>query len=141
MSRISQCPLRRIAENELTQHLGGLGGLDDADLDDLATSLVRQWLTTDGHAGLITPTHQHWFQMVAHADGRLEVGLSTSEGNWAHILTRDWRVDEEDVPGLILRLNLCQSALFRNAAGLTIRLRVEPKTRAVRCEEHKEEAD
>jgi hypothetical protein len=57
------------------------------------------------------------------------------------ILTRDWHVAEEDIPGLLHRLNLCQSALFRNADGLTIRLRVEPRTRTVRCEEQKEEAE
>src|SRR5262249_11347382 len=91
MSRISPYPLRRIAENELTHHVGGV---DDADLDDLATSLVRQWLRNDGHAGLITPTHQHWSQMVARADGRLEVGRSTCAGTLNRILTRDWHVDE-----------------------------------------------
>jgi hypothetical protein len=137
MTRISQYPLRRIAENELMQ----LDDIDEADLDDLATSLVRQWLTNDGHAGLVTPAHQHWFRVAACADNRLEVGRNTCEGDWGRILTRDWHVGEEDVPGLLHMLNLCQSVVFRNAAGQTVRMRVEPRERTVRCEEQKEGAE
>jgi hypothetical protein len=78
----------------------------------LATSLVRQWLTNDGHAGLVTPTQQHWFQLVAEGD-YLEVRVSTAEGDWGRALSRHWGVDEAEVPGLLHRLNLCQSVLSR----------------------------
>jgi hypothetical protein len=43
MNPIRQLPLRKIAESELSKHLGDL---DVAVRDELATSLVRQWLTT-----------------------------------------------------------------------------------------------
>jgi hypothetical protein len=44
-------------------------------------------------------------------------------------------VDERDVSGRLHRLNLCQSAFCRTADGRAIELRVEPKERAVRCQE------
>ncbi len=134
MNPIKQFPLRKIAEKVLARHLGDL---DAAVRDDLATSLVRQWVTNDGHAGFVTPTRQFWFQMVTKGDG-VEVGFSPVEGNWGGVLTEEWHVAEEEVPALLHRLNLCQSVLCRTADGLTIRLRIEPKERAVRCEEQRE---
>jgi hypothetical protein len=44
-------------------------------------------------------------------------------------------VDEAEVPGLLHRLNLCQSVVCETADGRTVELRVEPKQRAVRCRE------
>jgi hypothetical protein len=54
---------------------------------------------------------------------------------------RDWHVDETAVPGLLHRLKLCQSALCRTAGGMTIRLRIEPRERTVRCEDQPAEAE
>jgi hypothetical protein len=76
--------------------------------------------------------------MVPKGDG-VEMGFSPAEGDWGRVLSTDWGVDEEEIPGLLHRLNLCQSVLCRNADGRTIRLRVEPKERTVRCEEAAEE--
>jgi hypothetical protein len=135
MSPIKQFPLRKIAESVLDSFLGGL---DAAVRDELATSLVRQWITNDGHAGFVTPTRHFWFRLVPKGDG-VEVGFSPAEGNWGRVLSADWGVDEEEIPGLLYRLNLCQSVLCRNADGRTIRLRVEPKEQTVRCEEAAEE--
>ena len=70
-------PLRRIAEAELSKQFLGLSA---AVRDQLATSLVRQWVTYDGHAGVVTPTQQVWLQLVAEGD-RLEVRVSTAEGD------------------------------------------------------------
>jgi hypothetical protein len=124
-------PLRRIAEGELAKQFRGLSA---SVLDELATSLVRQWLTNDGHAGIVTPTQQVWFQVVAEGD-HLEVGVSTAEGDWGRALSQHWRVDEAEVPALLHRLNLCQSAFCPTVGGRTIELRVEPRERAVRCRE------
>src|SRR5262245_12058523 len=77
-------PLRRIAEGELSKQFLGLSA---AVRDQLATSLVRQWLTNDGHAGVVTPTQQVWFQVVAEGD-LLEVKVSTAEGDWGRALSR-----------------------------------------------------
>jgi hypothetical protein len=75
-------PLRRIAERELANQFLGLSA---AVKDQLATSLARQWLGNDGHAGIVTPTQQVWFQLVAEGD-LLEVRVSTSEGGWGRAL-------------------------------------------------------
>ena len=136
MKPIKRYPLRKIAESELAAQFGHL---DDAIRNELATSLVRQWLTNDGHAGLVTPTCQCWFRLVTHEDGRLEVGVKKSEGRWGRALSQDWNVAEEEIPGLLHQLNLCQSVLCRNGAGQTIRLRIKPKERTVLCEEAEEE--
>ena len=48
-------PLRKIAEGELSKQFLGLG---PAVRDELATSLVRQWLGNDGHAGIVTPPNR-----------------------------------------------------------------------------------
>ena len=88
----------------------------------------------EGHAGLVTSTHQCWFRLVTTGDS-LEVVVSQAEGHWGRTLSRDWHVDDEEIPGLLHQLNLCQSVLYRTAVGLTIRLWVEPEERAVRCEE------
>ena len=131
MKSLKQFPLRRIAESVLTQYLGDL---EPEVRDELAASLVRQWITNDGHAGFIYPTRRFWFQMVAAGD-KVEVGFSEVADNWGLVLTRDWKVDEEEIPGLLHQLNLCQSVTCETTNGLVVRLRIEPKDRSVRCEE------
>jgi hypothetical protein len=132
MNPIKHYPLRKVAENQLAKHFGDL---DAAVRDDFATSLVRQWLTHGGHAGLVTPTRQCWIRVAATEGGGLEVNVSKPEGNWGRVLAVDWHVEEEEIPALLHRLNLCQSALCRTADGLTIRMRIEPKERTAWCEE------
>ncbi len=134
MSLSKHYPLRKVAEKVLVKHLGDL---DVAVRNELATSLVRQWLTNDGHAGLVFPTRKFWFDVAPKGDG-VEVGFGTFEGNWGRALVEDWHVNEEEVPGLLCRLNLCQSVLCRNADGRTIRLWIEAKERTVRCNEEPE---
>lgn len=130
MKPVKQFPLRKIAESVLNKYFSDL---DAAVSDELATSLVRQWITNDGHAGFVTPTNQFWLQAVAKGDG-LDVGVSKAEGNWGRALSRDWQVDEDEIPGFLHRLNLCQSALCRTADGRTIRLGIDAKERTVRLE-------
>jgi hypothetical protein len=79
-------PLRRLAEGEPAKKFLGLSA---AVRDQLATSLVRQWLTNDGHAGIVTPTQQVWFRLVAEGD-LLEVKVNTAEGDWGRALSRHW---------------------------------------------------
>jgi hypothetical protein len=136
MSSIKHHALRKIAENELAKHLGDL---DAAVRNELATSLVRQWITNEGFAGLVMPTRRYWFRMIAKEDGGLELGVSKSEGNWDRVLTEEWHIDKEEVAGLLHRLNLCQFVLCRTIDGRTVRLRIEPKERTLRCEEAKAE--
>jgi hypothetical protein len=130
MNPLRKFPLRQVAASTLAQHLPEF---DATASDDLALSLVRQWLTNDGHAGVVTPTRQFWFRVVPNRDA-IEVGTGPAEGRWGRALG-EWGVAAEEVPGLLHRLNLPQAAVCRTGDGRTIRLRVEPKTRTVRCEE------
>jgi hypothetical protein len=131
MKPVKHYPLRKIAENELAQHFDDL---DTTVMNELATSVVRQWLTNDGHAGIITPTHECWFHLVTKGES-LEVGFAKAEGNLGLILSRDWHVDDDEIPGLLHQLNLCQSVLCPTADGPAVRVWVEPKEQTVRCEE------
>ena len=128
MNPITQFPLRKIAEGMLTSHLRDL---DDTVRSDLAISLVRQWATNDGHAGIVTPTHQFWFRAAPQGDGTLDVGFSAFQGNLGEVLVRDWRVDPAEVAELFHQLSLCQFAQCRNHDDQMIQVRIEPKERRV----------
>jgi hypothetical protein len=65
--------LRKIAENELSR----FGDLTPELKRELATSLVRQWITTDGHAGLVTWSNEYWFRLERKPDGGFGVNLVT----------------------------------------------------------------
>jgi hypothetical protein len=130
MKPLKQFPLRKIAERQVDHQFGDL---DASVRNDLATSLVRQWVRNDGYAGLVTPIRQYWFEMVAKGE-QLEVGCTEAKGNRGRILSRDWRVAEDEIPALLHQLNLCQSASWRTTDGRTIRLGIDPKERTVRCQ-------
>jgi hypothetical protein len=129
MNPLTRFPLRAIAEQTIDRHLGRLDPWLRA---DLATSLARQWLTNDGHAGLVFLARQCWFDAAVRGD-RTEVGFRPAPGDWGRALVDHWRVSPADVPDLLHRLNLCQAARQRAADGRTVCLRVEPHAHVVRC--------
>jgi hypothetical protein len=129
MRPVKQSPLRKIAENELAKCFTDL---EDAVRNDLAISLVRQWLTYDGHAGIITPMDECWFRLITKGD-RLEVGLTHEDGTWGEVFSNAWGLDEIEILALLHRLNLCQSALYRLTDGRTIRISIDPNEQAVQC--------
>ena len=94
MNPVKRPPFRKIAENQLEKCFGDL---DPVVKNELATSLVRQWLANDGHAGFVTSTHQFWFEMNANGDG-YEAGFDKCEGNWGRKLSEVWHVDEKEIP-------------------------------------------
>jgi hypothetical protein len=130
MKPTKKFPLRKIADSQVEKHFGHL---DSAVRNELATSLVRQWITSDGYAGFVTPTRQYWFQMVVKG-AQLEVTRLEAKGNWGRILSRDWHVAGDEIPALLHQLNLCQTVSWRTTDGQTIRLGIDPKERTVRCQ-------
>jgi hypothetical protein len=136
MSPIKRYPHRKVAESVLNEHFGDL---DVGVRNELATSLVRQWLTNEGYAGIVTTTHRHWIRLVPKDDGGVQVKVGKVAGSWASVLSRDWHLDEAKIPEFLHQLNLCQAVQCRNKDGRTISLRIEPKARAVRCQELPEE--
>ncbi len=137
MARIQRFVLRKIAENEIAECFGELNAVVR---NDLATSLVRQWLTYEGHAGIVTATHQCWFHLIEKGD-HLDVGFGRGAGNLGKILMEEWGLQRAEIAEVLHRLNLYQSVLYRRGDGRTLRLWIEPKERAVRCEEEAGEID
>jgi hypothetical protein len=107
---------------------------------DLATSLVRQWQTYDGHASLIYgppgQRYQHYFRPEFAADGApLRFGqLHSPIDDWFRGCTEDWDFGEEELPRAIRHLNLGQSALVDSRTGAFLRLSINPKDRTRRIE-------
>jgi hypothetical protein len=126
MSSTRQNALRNVAEAELDQHLGQL---DSRLRQQLATSLVRQWITSDGHAGLVTVSAHYWFRMI-RTDTGIEVGFDAQPPRFLDRL-HDWKVADDDIPELLHQLNLCQEVLCRSEEGRQLRLRVLAKDRTL----------
>jgi hypothetical protein len=131
MARIRRFALRKIAENEIAECFGDL---DAVVRSDLATSLLRQWLSCEGHAGIVTATHQWWFRLIEKGD-HVDVGFGRGVGNLGKILMEEWGLEKAEIAQILHRLNLCQSVLHQTGDGRTIRLGIEPRERAVWCEE------
>jgi hypothetical protein len=122
--------LRNVAEAELDRRLGQL---DPRLRQDLATSLVRQWLTGDGHAGLVTPAGHLWFRMVRTEAGGFEVGFDAQPPRFLDRL-RDWQVADRDIPRLLHQLNLSQEVWCRSDEGRQLRLRMVARERTLLVE-------
>jgi hypothetical protein len=129
MSSVRQSALRKVAEATLERHCGQL---DPALKQELATSLARQWITNDGHAGLITRASHCWFRMVRKGSG-FEVGFDAQPPRFVDDLRR-MQVDEEEIPVLLHQLNLCQSVWFQVSNGETWQLRMVARERRLLIE-------
>jgi hypothetical protein len=123
--------LRRIARSQLEQYLEDL---HDPLKEDLADSLVRQWVANDGHAGLITRDSRLWFQLVPQKDGGYEVSVDADPHRFMADLRRA-NLNEKEIPELLHRLNLSQSVVCRTADGRSIRLQMNPKKKAFAIED------
>ena len=119
-------PLRNIARFELTRHFNDLA---PTTREELETSLVRQWLTCDGHAGIVTPAYNFWFRLVRQEEG-YHVGADQCESRVAAML-RECGAGEEEFPELFHRANLSQSVEFVGRDGKLCRLSVDPRERKV----------
>jgi hypothetical protein len=121
--------LRKIAGIELQRRFGDL---DPEVKRDLATSLVRQWVTNDGHAGLATRSSLFWFRMVWKDDGGVDVGCTPEPRN-CEVELRQRGVPEESIPALLHQLNLCQSVCCSTARGQFLEVRMDVKARKFMC--------
>jgi hypothetical protein len=129
MRPVEHSPLRRLAEYELKKCFADL---EDTVRKDLAISLIRQWITNEGHAGIITPMDNCWFRLMRKGD-RHDVGLTHEDGTWGDVLSNEWGLDEIEVLALLHRLNLCQSALHRFKDGRTICITIDAREQSVQC--------
>lgn len=124
--KIKVNPLRNIARFELSRLFNDLA---PRTREELETSLVRQWLTCDGHAGIVTATYNFWFRLVRQGEG-YHVGTDQCESRVLATL-RACGADEGEFPELLHRANLSQSAEFVGRDGTLWRLSIDPRERRV----------
>ena len=104
--------------------------ISEADRNDLATSLLRQWITYDGNATLFIGEEQIYFVLAQTKAGDYRVIPDRSPPGWMNRLIQDWKIAPEELPPLIRQLNLGQSVESVNSEGLPIRLWANPKERS-----------
>ncbi len=125
-TEISPRELRRLAE-VLLEEIDGDGEFPEAERADLVTSLVRQWLTYDGHATLFLGEEQVYLVLGRTPLGRPCVVPEPAGHAWVRQLTRDWKVHPDDLSEVLDQLNRGQSAEVVNADDVPLRLWVNPE--------------
>ena len=132
--RFDSRELRQLAE-ELLEGIVNGEPIPEADRADLATSLVRQWITYDGKATLFIGEGQFCFVLAETPLGTYRVIPEQLPPGWINRLIQDWKISREDLPQLFGQLNLGQSVETINRDGIPIRLWVNPKERGMGVEQ------
>ncbi len=97
---------------------------------EIATSLLRQWLTYDNHATLFVDTEQHYLTPDIGVGGKIGFGFfKVDAAGWYKELMQDWDFGEEELGVAIRQLNVAQSAQIENRRGEFLRLWANPKER------------
>lgn len=126
--------LRQVAQKVL-QELNQNPSLASLNREGLETSLVRQWLTYQGTAALHLGHDLYFLSLVFSPLGAYSVQTQANRDSWIKALREDWKVREEDLPAMIDRLNVGQSAEVVNQAGVRIRWWVNPREKTSGVEE------
>jgi hypothetical protein len=124
--KINSRALRQLAA-ELLEQAGERFDLSLEEREGLVTSLVRQWITYDGHATLFFEETQVFFHLGTSPAGRGAVRVQPGAHDWAEVLRRDWKVSDDDLRDLFRQLNVGQSAEVVNREGTPLRVWVDPK--------------
>ena len=103
------------------------------------TSLVRQWRTNGGQAGLFTVAVNYWLQLVERGAELLVVRTV----NPSPVCMRLARcgAPEGEFAEIVHRLSLAQSASFSDAGGRSFRIWADPKRRIFGIGGAEEEGD
>jgi hypothetical protein len=128
--------LRKIAEHQVGQILPHLDG---AGCGEYATAVVRQWVTCDGRAAILTERFNHWLAPEGGGE-RFTVSVDRTETSIGRFAA-DWHIPADQIPELLHRLSVAQSAEFQSEDGLVLRLRVVPHERAIAIEQAEAEGD
>jgi hypothetical protein len=120
--------LRQLAEDLL----GNLAREEilEGDQAELATSLVRQWVTYDGSATLFVGGQQVYLVLDRTPLGKPCVVPEPALPGWQDRLVEDWKIAPEDLPEVFGQLSRGQSAEVTNGEGLPLRLWVNPRERS-----------
>ena len=121
--------LRRVAE-ELVGRLTDEFDIDEARRDELVTSLVRQWVTYDGHACFfLDADRQVYLDLRRTPLGEPYVAPEWVNAGWTEWLARDWKVEVEDLTQVLDDLNRGQAGELVTSDGVVLRIFVDPKDR------------
>jgi len=131
--------LRKIACDALDKVFQG--DLSDETRAELATALVRQWITRNGHAALLTEQDQFWYQVSPLPDGGANLNRNHVPGSRVYNFMRDWQFEPDQVPDIIHNLNVRQTAEITNRRGERLRMWVIPEERTFRIERLPETVD
>jgi len=107
--------------------------------EELVTSLVRQWTTYEGRAGLFTVPVHYWLSVV-EVEGSVHAGTEVLPGTLKQHLG-SWGILDRDLPHVVHELSVAQSATFINGEGLTVRVQADPRDHTFRFEEVSDEEE
>src|SRR5260221_13592423 len=97
--KINSRALRQLAE-ELVQVLAEEGEIEEDQQADLATSLVRPWITYDGNATLFLGEQQIFVALGQTPLGKPHPIPEPGLPGWVNQLTRDWKINPDDLPDI-----------------------------------------
>jgi hypothetical protein len=123
----SGAALRQLAR----EFLSGLAEeefIPESQREDLARSLVRQWITYDGNAALLVDRRLLWLATGHSPLGRLRVVPTSTDMGWDRLI-EDWKIEEDQLPEARTQLNLAQSAELTNSEKVQLRLWIDPQKR------------
>lgn len=120
--------LRQVAAWILAQE--PLNQLTNPCRDDLITSLVRQWLTYQRQATLVSREEQYYVILIEDRNEIQGVNVEPFPASeWWDGSMRDWHFDEDQLEDALCQLNMGQSAEFENRDGIRVRVWTNPKER------------
>jgi hypothetical protein len=125
-TEVNSRALRRLAET-LLDDMAEYEVIPEGQREDIATSLVRQWLTCDGNATVFLGEEQVHLVLGRTPLGRPCAVPEWAGHGWVRQLTRDWWVSPDDLPEVLGQLNRGQSAEVVNEDGVPLRLWVNPR--------------
>jgi len=116
---------RRIAKQTIQEIAEG--ATLPIDQNELATSLVRQWITYDGHAMLLIGDEQFQINLTPKPEGGYCVGKFARPNKWAKLLPQDWKIESDNLSEIFDQLNRGQSVEVTNSEGLPLRIWANPQ--------------
>lgn len=99
----------------------------------LATSVVRQWTTYGGNAGIFT-VPVHYYLTVSQLGGQIVTRTEVLPGTLGQNLAT-WGVVARDLPRVTWDLSVAQMALLVSDEGVTVRVTSDPRDHTFRFEE------
>ena len=128
MRKYDSAVLRNIA----THFLQSLGeAVPETEHQDLITSILRQWRTCEGRAGLYVGDRLVHLHILGESPDGKSLNVATGgDAGPVLALQRVYKIKPEDLPTVTAQLNRCQSAEVTNADGIHLRVRYDPKKHA-----------